>query len=67
MKKTSLRHLLSTYRLDQLYLPAAFWVLFAIVSLIRLNPKDVLDTSPRLSGRRRPADRRHHGRLRHFG
>jgi hypothetical protein len=45
MKKTSLRHLLSTYRLDQLYLPAAFWVLFAIVSLIRLNPKDVLDTA----------------------
>ncbi len=45
MKKTSLRNLLSTYKLDQLYLPAAFWVLFAIVSLIRLNPKDVLDTA----------------------
>lgn len=45
MKKTSLRYLLATYRLDQLYLPAAFWALFAIVSLIRLNPDDLLDTA----------------------
>ena len=43
MKKTSIRYLLSTYRLDQLYLPAAFWALFAIVSLFQLEPDHLLD------------------------
>ncbi len=43
MKHFSLRYTLSTYRLDQLYLPAAFWVLFAIICLFRGTPQYGLD------------------------
>ena len=43
MKKPTLHYMLSTYRLDQLYLPAAFWALFAIVSLFQLEPDHLLD------------------------
>jgi hypothetical protein len=34
MKRFSLRYSLLTYRLDQLWLPAALWALFAIMSLL---------------------------------
>ena len=34
MKRFSLRYSLLTYRLDQLWLPAAFWMLFIIISLL---------------------------------
>lgn len=34
MKSYSLRYSLLTYRLDQLWLPASFWALFAIMALI---------------------------------
>ena len=34
MKRFSLRYSLLTYRLDQLWFPAAFWALFMILSLI---------------------------------
>ncbi len=34
VKSFSLRYSLLTYRLDQLWLPAAFWALFAIMTLI---------------------------------
>lgn len=34
MKRFSLRYSLLTYRLDQLWLPAAFWALFVILSLL---------------------------------
>lgn len=43
MKRFSLRYTLLTYKLDQLWLPAAFWALFAIVSVFRHGPDDVLD------------------------
>jgi hypothetical protein len=43
MKQFSLRYTLLTYRLDQLWLPAAFWALFVIISLFRSGPDDVLD------------------------
>jgi hypothetical protein len=43
MRRFSLRYTLLTYRLDQLWLPAAFWALFAIISLFRGGPDDVLD------------------------
>jgi hypothetical protein len=43
MKRFSLRYTLLTYRLDQLWLPAAFWALFAIVSLFRGDPDGALD------------------------
>ena len=43
MKHFSLRYTLSTYRLDQLYLPAAFWILFAIICLFRGAPEFGLD------------------------
>ena len=42
MKRFSLRYTLLTYRLDQLWLPAAFWALFVIISLFRNEPDDVL-------------------------
>jgi hypothetical protein len=45
MKQFSLRYTLMTYRFDQLYLPAAFWALFAIICLFRREPDYVLDTS----------------------
>lgn len=44
MKKTSLHYLLATYRLDQLYLPAGFWALFAIVSLFLQETDNLMDT-----------------------
>lgn len=34
MKRFSLRYSLLTYKLDQLWLPAAFWALFVIMSLL---------------------------------
>jgi hypothetical protein len=43
MRQFSLRYTLTTYRLDQLYLPAAFWALFAIISLFRPEPDALLD------------------------
>ncbi len=43
MKRFSLRYTLLTYRLDQLWLPAAFWALFAIVSSFRGGPNSTLD------------------------
>lgn len=43
MKRSSLRYALSTYRLDQLYLPASFWALFAIICLIRGTTEYGLD------------------------
>lgn len=43
MRRFSLRYTLLTYRLDQIWLPAAFWALFVIISLFRNEPDDVLD------------------------
>jgi hypothetical protein len=43
LKKFSLRYALSTYRMDQLYLPAAFWVLFAIICLFRIQAGATFD------------------------
>jgi len=43
MRRFSLRYTLLTYRLDQLWLPAAFWALFVIISLFRDEPGAVLD------------------------
>ncbi len=43
MKRFSLQYTFSTYRIDQLYLPAAFWALFAIICLFRLEPDHLLD------------------------
>jgi hypothetical protein len=43
MKRYALRYTLSTYQLDQLYLPAAFWALFAVVCLFRSQPEHLLD------------------------
>ncbi len=43
MKQFSLRYTFSTYRLDQLWLPAAFWALFAIICLFRMEPDHLLD------------------------
>ena len=43
MKSNKLRYTFSSYRLDQLYLPAAFWLLFAIICLFRPEPDNLLD------------------------
>lgn len=43
MKRFSLRYTLLTYRLDQLWLPAAFWALFAIICLFRREPDHLFD------------------------
>jgi hypothetical protein len=43
MRRFSLRYTLLTYRLDQLWLPAAFWALFVIISFFSSSPDDVLD------------------------
>jgi hypothetical protein len=43
VRRFSLRYTLLTYRLDQLWLPAAFWALFVIISFFRDGPDDVLD------------------------
>jgi hypothetical protein len=45
MKYFSLRYTLLTYRLDQLWFPLAFWVLFAIVCLFLPQPERVTDTA----------------------
>ncbi len=43
MSSNKLAYTFSSYRLDQLYLPIAFWLLFAIISLFRLKPDYLLD------------------------
>jgi hypothetical protein len=43
MKRFSLRYTLLTSRLDQLWLPAVFWVLFAMVVLFRSGADATLD------------------------
>ena len=43
MKQFSLRYTFSTYRLDQLYLPAALWALFAIICLFRMEAGHLFD------------------------
>lgn len=42
MKRFSLRYILLTYRLDQLWLPIGFWVLFVIISFFSNRPDYVL-------------------------
>jgi len=44
MKRFSLRYSLLTYRLDQLWFPLAFWMLFVIIGVIR-GPEYILDTT----------------------
>src|SRR5512141_1093043 len=44
MKRFSLRYTLLTSRLDQLWFPLAFWVLFVFIGIIR-GPEYILDTS----------------------
>ncbi len=44
MKRFSLRYCLLTSRLDLLWFPLSFWLLFAVISVIR-GPEYVLDTS----------------------
>jgi len=44
MKRFSLRYTLLTYRLDQLWFPLAFWMLFVIIGVIR-GPEYILDTT----------------------
>jgi hypothetical protein len=44
MKRFSLRYTLLTSRLDQLWFPLAFWVLFVIIGIIR-GQEYILDTS----------------------
>src|SRR5512141_820465 len=44
MKRFSLRYTLLTSRLDQLWFPLAFWVLFMLIGIIR-GPEYILDTS----------------------
>jgi len=43
MKRFSLRYTFSTFRYDQLYLPAAFWALFAVICLFRMDAGAVFD------------------------
>jgi hypothetical protein len=43
VKHFSVRYSLLTYRLDQLWFPLAFWMLFAIVAILR-GPDYLLDT-----------------------
>lgn len=50
MKSFSLRYSLLTYRLDQLWLPAAFWALFAIMALIFRGDDRVYDLARGLVG-----------------
>jgi hypothetical protein len=45
MKRFSFRYTLMTYRLDQLWLPGAFWALFVVISLFRRDPAAVMDMS----------------------
>lgn len=44
MKRFSLRYTLLTYRMDQLWFPLSFWILFAIIAILR-GPAYVFDTS----------------------
>ena len=44
MKRFSLRYSLLTYRMDQLWFPLAFWLLFVIIGVIR-GPEYILDTT----------------------
>ena len=45
MKQDSLKYTFSTYRIDHLYIPAAFLALFMIISLFKLNPEELFDMS----------------------
>jgi hypothetical protein len=45
MKQDSLKYTFSTYRIDHLYLPAAFLALFMIISLFKLSPDELFDMS----------------------
>lgn len=44
MKRFSLRYSLLTYRLDQIWFPLAFWLLFVFIGVIR-GPEYILDTT----------------------
>ncbi len=50
MKSFSIRYWLLTYRLDQLWLPAAFWALFAIMALFFRGEDRVYDVARGLVG-----------------
>lgn len=50
MKSFSVRYSLLTYRLDQLWLPAAFWALFAIMALFFRGEERVYDVARGLIG-----------------
>ncbi|MBN1315486.1 MAG: hypothetical protein JXA42_08460 [Anaerolineales bacterium] len=43
MKRLTIRYSLTIFSLDQLWLPAAFWALFAIISLLRREPSHIYD------------------------
>jgi len=45
MKRDSLKYTFSTYRVDHLYLPAAFLALFMIICLFKLSPGELFDMS----------------------
>lgn len=45
MKQDSLKYTFSTYRIDHLYLPAAFLGLFMIICLFKLEPDELFDMS----------------------
>jgi len=44
MKRFSLRYTLLTYRMDQLWFPLSFWILFVMIAILR-GPAYILDTS----------------------
>ncbi|MCL5952305.1 MAG: hypothetical protein M1132_11390 [Chloroflexi bacterium] len=50
VKSWSLRYLLLTYRLDQLWLPAAFWALFAVMAVILRGGDQVYNLARGLIG-----------------
>lgn len=43
MKRFSLRYALKTYKLDQLWLPLAIFLLFALISLIQMNEPQLIN------------------------
>ncbi len=45
MKRFSLRYALLTYRLDQLWFPLAFWLLFAVICLFMRDTVDMINTT----------------------
>lgn len=45
MKQDSLKYTFSTYRVDHLYIPAAFLALFMIICLFKLKPDELFDMS----------------------